>query len=452
MKLRSWTICALSLTSLCMLAAWQYREFAGDRQLLQESLHREAHAIMNAYLGGIQSHRRRGVYFVDQLDGSLQGLVAAQDIRAAAIASRDVDRWAHAAGETELLPSPVGLVAGDSWHAYGFQLVEYFRLPPQNTGMGRGRQGRGPPPDPDGNAERENPSTLQRAADLFDDGGDYLAILVLNRHSVDERSIRAGWLRGSIVAGGMLLVVGTLLGWHYTLRTEGRARRLEAEARHLRELGQAAAGLAHETRNPLGVVRGWVQGLSKSDKLPPDQRQRALLVLEECDRVTARINEFLSFAKPRVPVLERIEFPAFVEELHLVLASDLEGKGLTLTLAAHAAEPVIGADPEMLRQTMFNLIENAIDASPAEGTIEIRTVAAADGTCRIEVADRGPGVATEAVESLFAPYFTTRPRGTGLGLAIVRHLGNLHRWRTGYSPRPGGGAVFWLEGVDLLRS
>ena len=90
----------------------------------------------------------------------------------------------------------------------------------------------------------------------------------------------------------------------------------------------------------------------------------------------------------------------------------------------------------------------AIGFSPAQGTVEISVLAGDDGHARVEVADRGPGVAEEDVEQLFSPYFTTRSDGTGLGLAIVRRIAAAGGWRAGYSPRPDGGSIFWLDGID----
>jgi signal transduction histidine kinase len=102
----------------------------------------------------------------------------------------------------------------------------------------------------------------------------------------------------------------------------------------------------------------------------------------------------------------------------------------------------------MFRQALFNLISNAIQFAPRKGVVEIAIHNDQDGVGRIEVADRGPGVPPEVVDMLFSPYFTTRSDGTGLGLAIVRRIATAHGWETGYTPRPGGGSIFWLDQID----
>ncbi len=107
----------------------------------------------------------------------------------------------------------------------------------------------------------------------------------------------------------------------------------------------------------------------------------------------------------------------------------------------------IEADPELFRQALFNLAANAVSFAPRDSEVEIAAVLQGSSRCRIEVRDRGPGVPPENVERLFSPYFTTRPGGTGLGLAMVRRIASAHGWTTGYRPREGGGAVFFLEGI-----
>ena len=92
-------------------------------------------------------------------------------------------------------------------------------------------------------------------------------------------------------------------------------------------------------------------------------------------------------------------------------------------------------------------IQNAIQASPDREKVEIRSPSRQDGPYRLEVANRGAAIPDELVPSLFTPYFTTKPNGSGLGLAIVRHMANLHGWETGYTPRSGGGSIFWLDGI-----
>jgi two-component system sensor histidine kinase HydH len=178
------------------------------------------------------------------------------------------------------------------------------------------------------------------------------------------------------------------------------------------------------------------------------QRERhTRSVIEECDRVTARINQFLTFARPCAPEFTDVNPREVIDELANVLQPDLEAKGLSFECDDKIAVPSIRADRELFRQALFNLLQNAIQFSPSGDIVRIAIRRLSSGTYRLEVADRGPGVAEDAVDSLFTPYFTTRPDGTGLGLAIVGRIAAAHGWEADYDPRPGGGAVFSLGGI-----
>jgi signal transduction histidine kinase len=399
---------------------------------------------MNALVGGIRSHRRLGLFFTEQVQGVLDGLVLSKDIRAVALVSED-SRTALSAGERQLLDLTPPFSTGESWDEAGFRLVKQFRLPVESGGPGGGRgsgfgggQGLG----------RRWQMEERDAHDSFAPGKMVATVLLVDRDRADMACRRAAWARGSIVVAGWLVVLCVALAWRASMRlveARGQARTLQVEARHFHDLSQAAAGLAHETRNPLGLIRGWTQRLAETGAESSDGRQRIQAVIEECDRVTARINQFLAFARPSDPKSERFDLTVLIGELAVLLEPDLDAKHLSIDRMTE--ENMIVADREMLRESLFNLLQNAIQASPENGTVEISVFRRRDGRLRIEIADRGTGAPNETVDKLFMPYFTTRAGGTGLGLAIVRRIAAAHGWDVGYSPRPGGGAIFWLDGI-----
>jgi two-component system, NtrC family, sensor histidine kinase HydH len=306
-------------------------------------------------------------------------------------------------------------------------------------GMGRGRMQR--------MAEDSD-----REEGPFAKGGSFVAALLLDRDRTDALCRRAAWLRFTVAAAGGLVVLCVGLVWRATVRlaeAHGRAVVLEIETRHLRDLGRAAAGLAHETRNPLGLIRGWTQRWADSPGLSADQRQQAQAVIEECDRVTVRINQFLAFARSAKPNWETVDIRDLVNELQVLLSPDLDAKKLVLQSDLPEKDAFVEADREMFRQALFNLLQNAIQFSPDGETVSISLSTDPQGSRQIEIADRGLGVSAASASSLFTPYFTTRSGGTGLGLAIVRSITLVHDWITGYSPRPGGGSVFWISGLKL---
>ena len=423
------------------LAAWQRHEYGHERQLARQMLHRQTESVMNSLLGGIRSHRRLGYFFEEQLQVVLNELATSEDVLAVGVVSGD-GRLALAAGRTDLLDTSPPVAPGEFWDAEGLRSVVDFHLDPESAGGPRGPGGgRGWGRGVGGQARRDDESP-------FSAGGDFTAVLLLDRTQTDASCRRAVWLHLWVGVAGGLVVLCAGLAWLATVRmveARGRATLLETESRHLRDLSQAAAGLAHETRNPLGLIRGWTQRLAQSGLQSREQHEQARTVVEECDRVTARINQFLAFAKPIQPRLEAVDPDRLIHELAVLLEPDLEAKRLTLSHSLSKPTRTVQADSEMLRQALFNLLANAIQFAPESETVEISVGKRQDGDCRIEVADRGPGVPAEKVDSLFTPYFTTRPNGTGLGLAIVRRIAAAHGWQAGYTPRPGGGSVFWLD-------
>ncbi|OHB69505.1 MAG: hypothetical protein A2V70_12100 [Planctomycetes bacterium RBG_13_63_9] len=427
------------------LAAWQRHEYLHERELAQDTLHQQAHSVMYALVGGIRAHRRLGQFFEEQLQGALDELVKSQDVLAVTITDADA-KVLLSAGKKNLLVASSADLAGDFWDPPGFRLVERFTLPPSHGGQGAGPGG-GPPW---GRGRRWRLEGNTDAESRFSAGGIFAATLLLDRTRADAQCRRAAWLRTWVVAASGLLLLCLALAWRATVRlaeAHGHARLLQSEARHLSELSQAAAGLAHETRNPLGLIRGWTQRLAQSGLDSPEQREQAQAIVEECDRLTARINQFLAFARPCQPRLESVNVYQVVDELAVLLEPDLDAKNLTLRRLRPTTNETIQADRELLRQALFNLLQNAVQFAPAGGTVEVSLRHAQDGSMRIEVSDRGAGVPDMAVDSLFTPYFTTRSDGTGLGLAIVRRIAIAHGWDAGYTPNPGGGSIFWLDRI-----
>ncbi len=454
------------LAGLAALTLWQRHEYEHERQLARATLSRQAHSVMKAVIGGIRTHRRLGPYFEHELQGTLEELVKSTDVLAAAVVSQEGEA-ALSAGRIETLDVEPPHSPGEFWKDDGFYLVGELRLsvgddlpPPASGGDGSGGDGSGQGFGPRSGGGRGGGRGWGHGAgggsgrdvaaedDYELPSGRFAVILFFDRSDVDIQCHRAWWLRASMVTAGAALLFCVALLWRSTIRladARGQTQLLQSEARHLRELGRAAAGLAHETRNPLGLVRGWTQRLADSGLPSEEQQQQARSVVEECDRVSARINQFLAFARPIEPELEPVDPAQLADELVVLLEPDWEAKKLQVRRTPSQSCCIIRADREMFRQALFNLIQNAAEFSPEGEAVEITLRRGDDGTCRIEVADRGPGVPDDAVDLLFTPYFTTRSGGTGLGLAIVRRIATAHGWEAGYSPRSGGGAVFCLD-------
>jgi signal transduction histidine kinase len=209
----------------------------------------------------------------------------------------------------------------------------------------------------------------------------------------------------------------------------------------------AAAGLAHETRNPLNIVRGLAQMISRREDASPEIQARSREILDETDRVKAQLNEFINYSRPREVRRAAVNLSAVAGDVVRALNYDIEEKKVRVN---NLAEPLtVEADEQLLRQTLFNLVLNATQAVPAGGEIWIRTGRTGGGEALVEIADNGPGVAPEHRAEIFKPYFTTHSEGTGLGLAVVQQIVLAHGWEIECAANQPSGALFRITHLRL---
>jgi signal transduction histidine kinase len=224
-------------------------------------------------------------------------------------------------------------------------------------------------------------------------------------------------------------------------------RRLQERDR-LATLGQMAAGLAHEVKNPLGAIKGAAQLLGDpgdGKALDPATKEFIGIILEEVDRLDRVVRSVLDYGRPSQGNPGSVDVNAAVRRTLQVLSSNRERK-THLTLDTSADLPLVRVDEEQLRQVLMNLVKNAEDAMGGTGevTVHTRRRLAAGSRAYVEIAvqDRGPGISNDVLENLFVPFFTTKPRGTGLGLAISQRLVQAMGGRIDVASQPGTGSVF----------
>ncbi|GIU73750.1 MAG: hypothetical protein KatS3mg004_0837 [Bryobacteraceae bacterium] len=228
---------------------------------------------------------------------------------------------------------------------------------------------------------------------------------------------------------------------------EANRRLLEAEAsarrsERLAALGQLTAGLAHELRNPLGTMKASAEMLvERTGGDSPIVKELAEYISSEVDRTNSLITRFLEFARPT----ELRRAPA---DVHAVIDSAIDhlerqtpGAAARIHRNFDPAVPVIEADAELLERVFFNLLRNALEASPTESVVTVKTRRAGAGV-EIAVIDRGPGIAPENREQIFNPFFTTKPGGVGLGLAVSAKIVDDHGGTITVDSEPGQGATF----------
>jgi signal transduction histidine kinase len=209
----------------------------------------------------------------------------------------------------------------------------------------------------------------------------------------------------------------------------------------------AAAGLAHETRNPLNIIRGLAQMISKQEETAPEIRKKSREILDETDKVTAQLNEFINYSRPREVRRTALALNSIVSEVVRALTYDLEEKKIRLEIKG---EPLtIEADEQLLRQALFNLLLNAVQAVNGSGEIHVIAERRNASEGWLEVRDNGPGVPADRRTEIFKPYFTTQKQGTGLGLAVVQQIVLAHGWEIECLGNEPAGAVFRIKHLKL---
>ena len=219
---------------------------------------------------------------------------------------------------------------------------------------------------------------------------------------------------------------------------------------HLKELNLAAAGLAHETRNPLNIVRGLAQMISKQEDVAPEIRNKSREIIDETDRVTAQLNEFINYSRPREVRRSVLNLSSVVNELVRTLNHDFDEKNISLQV--NVAQLAVEADEQLLRQALFNLLLNAIQAVNTNGEIQIIATKNNASDALLEIRDNGPGVPPDRRTEIFKPYFTTTEKGTGLGLAVVQQIVLAHGWEIECLPNEPRGAIFRITHLKLAAS
>jgi PAS domain S-box-containing protein len=207
----------------------------------------------------------------------------------------------------------------------------------------------------------------------------------------------------------------------------------------LAKLGELAAIVAHEVRNPLAGLKGSLQILGS--RLPEHMKERAVVdaMIERIDGLNARVNDILLFAGTTPPRLQAVAVRPLLADV-ATLARAAPPGGTTPPITVSGDDAVLLGDPHMLRDIFLNLVLNACQASPSGQPVDVRV--AWDGErCRVTILDRGNGIPPHVRAKIFEPFVTTKPGGTGLGLAIVKRLVDRQGGSIALEDREGGGTA-----------
>lgn len=213
-----------------------------------------------------------------------------------------------------------------------------------------------------------------------------------------------------------------------------------ARAEQLADLGRMAANIAHEIRNPLGAIVNSVNMLKRPHA---DRDQRLLdIVSEEADRLNAIITDFLMFARPAAHLPVPCDIAELVDStVTLFRRGGKAWEDVDVRIRCAPGLPAVPADPNQMRQVLWNLLVNAAEATPVPHRVDVEAERSTDGgAVTISIVDDGPGVTDPA--GVFEPFFTTKPNGTGLGLAVVARIVRDHGGYVRVEKEPGRGARF----------
>jgi signal transduction histidine kinase len=234
----------------------------------------------------------------------------------------------------------------------------------------------------------------------------------------------------------LYLIVGIVTG--ILSDRQRKANESLRRAERLKTLGEMAAGMAHEVKNPLAAIRSSAQILA--GHVTGKDAEFAGIVVSEVDRLNRVVNEFLDYARPAPLRREPVRLIALLDSCLKLLAPVIRDKGINVRCVFPEAESTVSADPAQLRQVFLNLILNAVQAVEDQCCVEV-SVRQSGHETRVTVKDNGSGIPSDKLKHVFEPFYTTKPGGTGLGLPIAQRIVAEHGGRLLIESAPGKGTT-----------
>ena len=238
---------------------------------------------------------------------------------------------------------------------------------------------------------------------------------------------------------------GRVIGRSSVIRDVTSLKRLQQElvaSQSLAAVGELAATVAHEIKNPLAGISGAIQILSEGTLAGDPRRGVMTEILDQIGRLDRTVRDLLNFARPATPAKEEVDLGDSLQRAWTLLS--LQPAAAAIRFAVEGASGVrVSADPQLLHQVWVNLFQNAVEAMPRGGELTARV--RRKSPALVEVRDTGGGIAPELAERIFKPFFTTKTRGTGLGLPITRKLIEAHGGRIWIESLPGRGTSICVE-------
>ena len=479
---RSFGIYALLLGSALAVCAWQRAEhLAFERSSTQVLINRGRD--ITSTLGVVVRSQRRfgGLVSKDRLESTLQDLIRPGELEGIAILGATGETIASAGPRIEVTPEMLRS-RGVYWRDHTLTLMNLMDLgasvpedqarPPATIVVTDPRAfrptpvrrpGEAPAPKagepavtaPSPRSPYSRPTWMSREEydSVIQKQGVHSLVISLSTLETHRAVQNDLLLRALVSLLAVAAAVISALAWRNQRKTSELQIRLVKAGEmntHLSEMNFAAAGLAHETRNPLNLIRGLAQMISLETQDAVRLKEHAARIVEEADRVTVQLNEFIHYSKPREAQVAPVELSSLVADVARTLQPDLEEKQIILSQPTNAL--AIEADAALLRQALFNLLLNATQAVSDGGRIEVRWQSEDGRQATLEVADDGPGVPAAERQTIFKPYVTRREKGVGLGLAIVHQIIAAHRWEIICTDNQPRGALFRISHIRVASS
>jgi two-component system, NtrC family, sensor histidine kinase HydH len=452
---KSTTISVLAMAGImAVVSFWLWDDHQQERTSHRQLLEVRAQTTLASLEAGIRSHRRMGRWFLSNIDSVLEESTTAPGILGMAV----LDESGKYMGRGGEQPSTVTLSEERTSSTSELRpggllfLRKTILSAPQEQGdefQGRGRGGgwgRRDQGDESMDALLETPVWL--AAWL--DRAEY-------DRALRRDARRFGFSMAITLAAVLAGLALTILMQRQAHLAAQISTGLERE-RRLEERSQMGAGLAHETKNPLSLIRGMAQAMA-TKSVDPDREVAEMAeecnktgrqIMDEVDRVAGRINSFLEYARPQNPERAAVRLDLVLAETAALFQDEAASKGVTIETALKAVRAM--ADAGMFRQVIVNLLANALAACGEGDAIRLELRPAQSGGVELAIADNGTGIAPEDLPRVTKPYFTRRDGGTGLGLSIVEEIVQAHGWSLNIDSMPETGTEVRIANIATLRA
>lgn len=240
---------------------------------------------------------------------------------------------------------------------------------------------------------------------------------------------------------------GKLLSSIVFCEDQTEKKRMEEKVEMMEKLsiaGELAAGAVHEIKNPLSAIRGFAQLLENSFNEADERREYTNIIINEIDRLSELIKEFLVLTKPGNRHYSKESINKVIGDIVPLIQTKAVMNNVSIKTSLCEEIPEISMNKEHMKQVFLNLFNNAIEAMPQGGELFVITTYQ-DNDIKIEIIDTGCGILPENIKKLFKPFFTTKEEGTGLGLSICKRIIENHKGSISVDSNPGKGSTFTIH-------